>query len=472
MYAEQLVGLIARVLTLDPALRPSALELLTPPNTDLPRVGDRVVARPTLLERLKRAVLAGGGGAVAVTSTWMNRRKVWGMGGVGKTTLAKMLMDDGDVRARFRDGLAWVVLGNEVPDVVVKQRMVYRQLVGREPLETMGTAEEGRQVLRRALAGRACLVVVDDVWERGHADAFDVCGPEGMLLVTSRFDGVVSTPPEACIKVNVLEPPDEEVALAMLRAHARKEEEPDGGVEEGKGQAIAGEEGEEGQAVRAVLRRCGGVPLAIALAGSLKRSLGATWGKVLAAMKQRGGRVLRAVNPSEHADDPHRGLWEALGASVAHLKSTDRQKYECLLWYGTFMEDTWVPLEIVRRVWGADGFEAKGVLESLAGRSLIELDGEGQWRSQAHDLLQDFLQAEAREAIGEGGVRQMHGDIVRQGIQACENAEVKSNHFNLQPYFGKKSVARHLEASGEGRVSPVVVPGRQPMLLVCGAEPD
>jgi serine/threonine protein kinase len=99
MYADQLVGLIARVLTLDPALRPSALDLLVPPNPDPPRVGERVVARPTLLERLKRAVLPGGGGAVVATSTRMNRRKVWGMGGVGKTTLAKMLMAEADVRA-------------------------------------------------------------------------------------------------------------------------------------------------------------------------------------------------------------------------------------------------------------------------------------------------------------------------------------------------------------------------------------
>jgi serine/threonine protein kinase len=503
--AEQLATLIARVLTLDPSLRPPAADLLSslnpdpePPisldrpqplegstprlgadhdpgvmaNPDLPRVGERVVARPTLLERLKRAVLAGGGGAVAVTSTWMNRRKVWGMGGVGKTTLAKMLMDDGDVRARFRDGVAWVVLGNEVSDVVPKQRMVYRQLTGREPSETMGELDEGKQVLRRALAGKACLVVVDDVWEKPHANAFDVCGPEGMLLVTSRFDGVVSTPPEACIKVNVLEPPDGEVALAMLRSHARQEgEEADTGVAERKRQATPDEVGEEGEAMRAVLRRCGGVPLAIALAGSLKRSREATWREVLEAVDRHGGRLLDRDDPSEQGDYPHEGLWAALRASVAHLKAANRQHYECLLWYGAFMEDTWVPLEIVRRVWSMDAFEAKGVLRSLAGRSLIELDGEGQWRSQTHDLLRDFLQAEAREAVGERGVRQMHGAIVRQGMQACERAKLYEDHSEHDSYFGHAGVAQHLEASGEGKVSHAVASSLHSILL-CSAEFD
>jgi serine/threonine protein kinase len=124
VFAERLAGLIARVMTLDPSQRPSAADLLPQPNPDLPRVGARVVVRSKLLERLKQAVLAGGGGAVAVTSQPMNRGKVWGMGGVGKTTLAKMLMDDEAVRTRFQHGVAWVVLGNDVSDVVPAQRMV------------------------------------------------------------------------------------------------------------------------------------------------------------------------------------------------------------------------------------------------------------------------------------------------------------------------------------------------------------
>jgi serine/threonine protein kinase len=43
MCAERLARLIARTPALDPALRPSAAELLLPPNPDLPRVGPRTV---------------------------------------------------------------------------------------------------------------------------------------------------------------------------------------------------------------------------------------------------------------------------------------------------------------------------------------------------------------------------------------------------------------------------------------------
>jgi hypothetical protein len=261
VWAGRLAVLIARVLTLDPSLRPSAAQLLPPPNPDLPHVGSRVMARPALLDRLKQAVLAPEAHAVAVTSqvTRSRARKVWGMGGVGKTTLTKMLMNEEDVRARFPDGVAWVVLGNEGPSLTARQEMVYEQLMGQPPERRFEDAQQGKQSLRRVLAGKACLVVVDDVWEKAHAAAFDCLGPEGVLLVTSRFDGVVSTPPEACVKVDVLEPPDGEAALAMLRSHAREEAGDEGGEAEAKVQATAEADSEEEEATRRRGRCCGGV---------------------------------------------------------------------------------------------------------------------------------------------------------------------------------------------------------------------
>jgi hypothetical protein len=131
VWAERLAALIAPTLALDPSLRPSAAQLLPPPNPDVPHVGGRVVARPELLDRLKRAVLAPAARAVAVTSQAMNKRKVWGMGGVGKTTLTKVLMSEEDVRTRFRDGVAWVVLGNEGPSLTARQEMIHEQLLGK-----------------------------------------------------------------------------------------------------------------------------------------------------------------------------------------------------------------------------------------------------------------------------------------------------------------------------------------------------
>jgi Ran GTPase-activating protein (RanGAP) involved in mRNA processing and transport len=425
-------------------------------NPDLPNAGARVVARPELLHQLKQAVLAPLARSVAITS---RVHKVWGMGGVGKTTLAKIFLHEEDVRARFSDGMAWVVLGNDGPCLTARQEDVHEQLLWRRPDSPFKDATQGTQVLRRALAGRACLLVVDDVWEKGHARAFDCLGPEGVLLITSRFDGVVSAPPQACVKVDVLTPKDGEAAMAVLRSYAREDVDGDSGGASGSTPCAPHEDGGQEEAMRALLRRCGGLPLAIAIAASLKRSRGATWGEVLESMKRHGGRVLTPVDSSE--DYPYEGLREALGASVAHLKATRPREYECLLWYGLFMEDTWVPLEIVRRMEAVamDAFKAKGVLKSLAGRSLLEVDEKRGWRSQAHDLLRDFLQDEARKARGEKGLQHMHLTIFRQGMNTCEKARFNPAGTSFTPNFGEKGVSHHLHGIKKKKVGSALPEG-------------
>lgn len=43
------------------------------------------------------------------------------MGGVGKTVLAAAVIQDEQIRARFRDGIVWLTLG-QTPDVLTLQR--------------------------------------------------------------------------------------------------------------------------------------------------------------------------------------------------------------------------------------------------------------------------------------------------------------------------------------------------------------
>jgi hypothetical protein len=87
------------------------------------------------------------------------------------------------VRQAFPDGIYWLAIG-QVPNLLNLQGQLARQLTGAAPVFT--TEQEGKNALHEALEGRLALVVLDDVWNVDHADAFSVTAPPARLLITTR----------------------------------------------------------------------------------------------------------------------------------------------------------------------------------------------------------------------------------------------------------------------------------------------
>jgi len=103
-----------------------------------------------------------------------------GMGGAGKTILATAVAGDATVQAAFPDGIAWVDAGQQTTPTQLQERLVAR-LTGDTP--SFPTAEVGRHRLAELLAGRAFLLVVDDVWDPEALNALNVVrAPRGALL--------------------------------------------------------------------------------------------------------------------------------------------------------------------------------------------------------------------------------------------------------------------------------------------------
>jgi NB-ARC domain-containing protein len=121
-----------------------------------PLRGDEI-ARPGLMEKLVAAVTRPGAGVVGMTTG------LWGAGGFGKTTLARLLGHHDEIREHFPDGVVWVTVGEDAtgPGLAEKVTNAVYLLRGDRPAVTdpVGAGAE----LGHALGQRRVLLVVDDV---------------------------------------------------------------------------------------------------------------------------------------------------------------------------------------------------------------------------------------------------------------------------------------------------------------------
>ena len=149
-----------------------------------PLRGDEV-ARPGLMEELVTAVTRPGAGAVGMTTA------LWGAGGFGKTTMARLLVHRQEVREQFPDGVVWVTVGEDAagPELAEKVTNVVCLLGSDRPALTDPVAAGAE--LGRALGDRRVLLVVDDVWSAAQVEPFMIGGPGAVRLFTTRVRGVL-----------------------------------------------------------------------------------------------------------------------------------------------------------------------------------------------------------------------------------------------------------------------------------------
>jgi hypothetical protein len=104
-----------------------------------------------------------------------------GMGGIGKTTLAAAIAADFDVRGRFPDGILWATLGHD-PQL---DRIIETWLTALGGISSQDRNSNVAQ-LRTLLRDRACLLIVDDLWEKEHAEPLLAGGEQCRVLLTTR----------------------------------------------------------------------------------------------------------------------------------------------------------------------------------------------------------------------------------------------------------------------------------------------
>lgn len=109
---------------------------------------------------------------------------IYGLGGIGKSTLAAALAHDPEVQTYFLDGVLWVTLGQQ-PDLLSCLSSWILALGDRDYKAI--TLEDATRHLRTLLYDKNALLVVDDAWHPEHVEPFRVGGAGCRVLVTTRY---------------------------------------------------------------------------------------------------------------------------------------------------------------------------------------------------------------------------------------------------------------------------------------------
>ncbi|KVH96369.1 disease resistance protein RPP13-like [Cynara cardunculus var. scolymus] len=310
---------------------------------------------------------------------------VVGMGGLGKTTLAKKVYCNPTIEFRFFVR-AWVYVSQEYNRKEVLFAILSSLMQPSDQTFKMNEEMLVQEICKQ-LNGRRYLIVLDDVWTTDAWDDLKMAFPNqdcgSRILLTSRNTDVAvlanpDSPPHHLRFLN-----DDESWELLSTKVFRRGSCPSELVELG----------------RTIARKCYGLPLAIVVVAGLLLKKDKTrdlWKKVAESVS------------SYVARDPKQCL-DVLALSYKHLP--DHLKV-CFIYFGAFPEDFPIPVWKLLMLWVAEGFiqqvgqdcledTAEEYLEDLVERNLIlvaKKRSNGKIKTcRVHDMLRDLCLREAAE---------------------------------------------------------------------------
>ncbi|KAK6946298.1 NB-ARC [Dillenia turbinata] len=325
-----------------------------------------------------------------------------GIGGSGKTTLAKRLYNHVLVKKHF-DCHLWVSISQQWDSRDVLQSiLIQTSSLTKEERELIDKMKNEELVgkLYSFLGERLYLLVLDDIWETKAWDELSHAFPRrkvgSKIILTTRNRYVPRQVDPHCVVHEPRSLTDDEAWELLSKKTKIKEE------------STSQEVIELCELGKEMVKRCGGLPLAVVVLGGLlaTRSSLQEWKK----LHQNIGLQLRAAG--KEGDQPQGKVMSVLKLSYNDLPYRLKP---CFLYLGLFPEDADIRAKKLIRMWIAEGFilsseidrehtvESAGEewLEELIERSMIQVgarDSDGRVKTcRMHDLIRDLCLEQARE---------------------------------------------------------------------------
>uniref|UniRef100_A0A453A1R9 AAA+ ATPase domain-containing protein n=3 Tax=Aegilops tauschii subsp. strangulata TaxID=200361 RepID=A0A453A1R9_AEGTS len=312
---------------------------------------------------------------------------ILGFGGLGKTTLAKQVYDE--IRGKF-ECTAFVSVSQR-PNMT---GLLYRiQLkLGMNRSSRVYEVQDIIEDLRQYLTHKRYLIVVDDLWDQSAWNTISRAFPENAngcrVIVTTRVEGVAYGAcyghPECIYGMKPLGEKDSK-KLFLHRVYGCEEDHPS------QLEDISTE----------ILKKCGGLPLAIITIASLLASHPEE-------LRDEWKSIRNSLGTQFAANPTLEGMKNILNLSYIHLPLHLRA---CFLHLGIYPEDREIERDDLVRQWSAEGLVnklhgqdsevvAKSYFNDLINRSLIQPgrteDGE-LVSCRVHDMMLDLILSKCEE---------------------------------------------------------------------------
>ncbi|KAM3693506.1 hypothetical protein ACB094_08G171300 [Castanea mollissima] len=347
-----------------------------------------------------------------------------GMGGVGKTTLARQIYNNQKIIEHF-SLKAWVCVSEEF-DVPKITKKILESVSPQKHDDT--DFNKIQTELKNYLMGKKCLLILDDVWNENYEDwalliiPFKYGASGSRIIVTTRNDSVASImSPIQKLRLNKLSEED----CWLLFANRAFENEKSNAYPELE------------RIGKEIVKKCGGLPLAAKALGCLLHSKldEEEWNKILKSeiwsLPNDGGNILPALRISYYY-------------LPSHLK-------QCFAYCSIFPKDYLFKKEELVQLWMGEGFlqqhnknEEMEVIGAeyfldLVSRSLLQRSNGSKLCFLMHDLVHDL----AKSISGKFCFR-LEGDNTNKIIDRTRHFSYLRTEYDIPEKFTALCKAKNL----------------------------
>ncbi|KAL0429161.1 UNVERIFIED_CONTAM: Disease resistance protein [Sesamum radiatum] len=284
----------------------------------------------------------------------IKRIGIWGMGGVGKTTLVKNI--NNKLTSPSHDSFSiviWITVSNKTQETESEQKKVQKLIADRLKLALNEESMETRasKLHARLMMEKTFLLILDDVWDPIDLDLVGIPALElhkrGKIILTTRFSHVCSQMTEVTLKIEVL---NEEEAWRLFSKSAGE----------------VANLGDVEPLAKAITKECAGLPLAIVVVGASLR------GKRMVELWKDALHALRRSEPlirgrmEDKVYNPIKWSYDVLPNQC--IKS-------CFLFCCLFPEDFRIDVDKLVMYWLAEGLlEGHHDIEEVMHRGMTIID--------------------------------------------------------------------------------------------------